>query len=447
MKSRVLVVDDEPAVRLGLRRFLEKQGYEVHEAAECSSAEQVCSVTLPDVAILDQRLPDGDGIDLLPRLKDACPGLGVIMLTAYGSIDLAVRAIREGAEQFLTKPLDLQAVGVIVERLVEDRRNRQRQLALRATDDAFDPFLGTSRSIRMLSAEAHRLVDTDSPVLILGETGAGKGVMARWLHDGSPRSAESFVDLNCAALSHDLLESELFGHEAGAFTGATKKKVGLLEVANHGTVFLDEIGDMDLAIQARLLKVLEEKRFRRLGDTRDRVVDVRLIAATNGDLRRLITEKRFREDLYFRISTLPLAIPPLRERREDIPDLARDILRRSAARRAQEIGLSDEALAELGAYAWPGNIRELRNVLERAILLCEGHVIRPSDFRFGGAGSALAEPPPGGVATLEQVERDHIARVLEIERGHVARAAAQLGVSTSSLYDRIKRYGIALPKP
>jgi DNA-binding NtrC family response regulator len=446
MKSRILVVDDEPAVRLGLRRFLEKQGYEVHEAEDCGSAEQACAAALPDVAILDQRLPDGDGIDLLPRLKEACPGLSVIMLTAYGSIDLAVRAIREGAEQFLTKPLDLQAVCIVVERLVEDRRNRKRQLALRATEDAFDPFLGTGRTIRMLSAEAHRLVDTDNPVLILGETGAGKGVLARWLHDTSPRSAEAFVDLNCAALSHDLLESELFGHEAGAFTGATKRKVGLLEVANHGTVFLDEIGDMDLAIQARLLKVLEEKRFRRLGDTRDRVVDVRLIAATNGDLRRLITEKRFREDLYFRISALPLVIPPLRERREDLPALAHDILRRSAARRAQDAVLSEEALAELSSYPWPGNIRELRNVLERALLLCEGHVIRPSDFRLGGSGRSIAEPP-GGVATLEQVERDHIARVLEIEHGHVARAAAQLGISTSSLYDRVKRYGLSLPKP
>ena len=446
MKSRILIVDDEASVRLGLRRFLEKLGYEIHEAGGCAEAEQLCAAVLPDVAILDQRLPDGDGVELLARLKDACPGVGVIMLTAYGTIDLAVRAIREGAEHFLTKPLDMQAIRVVVERLIEDRRNRQKQLAVRPDADALDPFLGTSRSVRALSVEARRLLETDGPVLIQGETGVGKGVMARWLHDNGPRGNEPLVDLNCAALSRDLLESELFGHEAGAFTGAAKRKLGLLEVANHGTAFLDEIGDMDLAIQARLLKVLEEKRFRRLGDVRDRTVDVRLVAATNRDLPRLMATNAFREDLYFRISALPLVIPPLRERPEDIPDLSRDILRRTSSRRAGDVTLADEALAELQAYPWPGNIRELRNVLERAVLVSAGPTIRPGDFRFGNA-SRPAVDVPENVRTLDDVERSHIAKVLEIEGGHVARAAAQLGISASSLYDRIKRYRLTVPKP
>jgi DNA-binding NtrC family response regulator len=445
MKSRILVVDDEPSVRLGLRRFLERRGYEVHEAGDCSGAERTCATVLPDVAILDQRLPDGDGVELLVRLKDACPGLAVVMLTAYGSIELAVRAIREGAEQFLTKPLDMEAICVVVERLIEDRRNRQRQLAVRPERDAFDPFLGKSRAIRALSAEAQRLLETDSPLLIQGETGVGKGVMARWLHENGPRGAEPFVDLNCAALSRELLESELFGHEPGAFTGAAKRKLGLLEVANRGTAFLDEIGDMDLAIQARLLKVLEEKRFRRLGDVHDRSVDVRLVAATNRDLPRLMATRAFREDLYFRISTLPLVIPPLRERPEDIPEIARDILRRIPSRKASEMTVGEEALAELSGYAWPGNIRELRNVLERAALVSTGPVIRPGDLRFGGP-SPRGTDGPEPVRTLDEVERDHIARVLEIEGGHVARAAAQLGVSVSSLYDRIKRYRLTVPK-
>ncbi len=446
MKSRILIVDDEASVRLGLRRFLEKLGYEVLEAEGCAEAEEVCAAVPPDVAILDQRLPDGDGVELLARLKDACPGLGVIMLTAYGTIDLAVRAIREGAEHFLTKPLDLQAISVVVERLIEDRRNRQKQLAVRPDADALDPFLGTSRAVRTLSVETRRLLETDGPVLIQGETGVGKGVLARWLHDNGPRGKEPLVDLNCAALSRELLESELFGHEAGAFTGAAKRKLGLLEVANHGTVFLDEIGDMDLAIQARLLKVLEEKRFRRLGDVRDRTVDVRLIAATNRDLPRLMAADAFREDLYFRISALPLVIPPLRERPEDIPDLARDILKRTSSRRVGDVTLADEALAELRAYTWPGNIRELRNVLERAVLVSGGTTIRPGDFRFGSA-SRTAVDASEAVLTLDDVERNHIAKVLEIEGGHVARAAAQLGVSVSSLYDRIKRYRLTVPKP
>jgi transcriptional regulator with PAS, ATPase and Fis domain len=332
----------------------------------------------------------------------------------------------------------------VVERLIEDRRNRQKQLAV-PVPDALDPFLGQSRCIRALALEAGRLLETDHPVLIQGETGVGKGVMARWLHDHSSRGAESFVDLNCASLSRELLESELFGHEPGAFTGAAKRKLGLLEVANHGTAFLDEIGDMDLAIQARLLKVLEEKRFRRVGDVRDRSVDVRLIAATNRDLQRLMATNAFREDLYFRISALPLVIPPLRERPEDIPDLARDILRRASSKKARETVLADEALAELSAYGWPGNIRELRNVLERAVLVCSANVIRPNDFRFGTGGrQAVASQEP--VSTLADVERNHIAKVLELQGGHVARAAAQLGISASSLYDRIKRYGLATPK-
>ncbi len=446
-RGRVLIVDDEPGVRSGLRRFLEVKGYEVLEAGDCVAAEEACAAAAPDVSIVDQRLPDGEGVDLLPRLKELCPSLGVIMLTAHGSIELAVRAIKEGAEHFLTKPLDLQAVFVVLERMIEDRRARQKQIAGRPRPGrlALDPFVGTSRGIRYLAEEARRVLDADSPVLIQGETGTGKGVLARWLHETGLRREEAFVDLNCATLSRDLLESELFGHEAGAFTGASRRKEGLLEVAHRGSVFLDEIGDMDAAIQARVLKVLEEKRFRRLGDVRDRHVDVRLIAATHRDLEQLRREGRFREDLYYRISTLPLVIPPLRERPEDIPVVARAILERSSrARSLQSIVFSQEALAELQAYSWPGNIRELRNVLERALLVCDSHLIQPGDFRFAAARGPAAGPTD--VPTLAELERRHIALVLELERGHVARAARRLGIATSSLYDRIRRHGIPHPK-
>ena len=440
-RSRVLVVDDEPAVRLGICRFLEAKGFETYEAEDCRSAEEACAAGSADVAIVDYKLPDGSGVDLVRRLKETNPGLAVIVLTAHGSIELAVKAIKEGADQFLTKPIDLQAVLLVLERLVEGRRNREKVAGLRRSGrEAFDPFLGTSPSIRRLAAEARRLLDSDSPVLIQGETGSGKGVLARWLHDNGPRRDDAFVDLNCASLGRDLLESELFGHEAGAFTGAVKRKLGLLEVAHGGSVFLDEIGDMDSVTQARVLKVLEERRFRRVGDVRDRTVDVRLIAATNHDLRKLTREGRFRDDLFYRISALPLAIPPLRERPEDVPVLAGEILASAACHRAGGVaGISEEALSELRAYSWPGNIRELRNVLERALLVRDGDLIRPPDFRF----EALASGGESGDAlTLEEVERRHIARVLRLEEGHIARAAKRLGISVSSLYERVKRYGI-----
>jgi transcriptional regulator with PAS, ATPase and Fis domain len=279
-------------------------------------------------------------------------------------------------------------------------------------------------------------------VLIQGETGTGKGVLARWIHENGPRRPEAFVDLNCAGLSRELLDSELFGHEAGAFTGADRSKLGLLDVAHRGTLFLDEVGDMDPSLQPKLLKVIEEQRFRRLGDVRGRSVDVRLIAATHQDLGLLMQQKRFREDLYFRISALPLAIPPLRERREDIPYLARHFLMRFASERGRRaVAISKDALLDLQAYGWPGNIRELRNVLERALLLGGQGPVSPGDLRLGlPAASRLAQDQP--IPSLEDVERAHIAKVFELEEQRVEKAARRLGISTSSLYERLRKYGI-----
>ena len=369
-RSKILIVDDEKDIRLGLRRFLQAKGYDVEEAGDCREAQAAFTAAPPDLAILDQSLPDGDGIDLLPLLKQACPGVLVVMLTAHGSIDLAVRAIKDGAEQFLTKPIDLEAMLVIFERLLEDQRNRRKQLAARprSGQPALDPFLGTSAPIRELAREATRLSQTDRPVLVQGETGTGKGVLARWLHENGPRSREAFVDLNCAGLSRELLDTELFGHEPGAFTGATKSKSGLLDVAHRGTLFLDEIGDMDVTIQPKLLKALEEQRFRRLGDVRDRCVDVRLIAASHQDLGLLMKEQRFREDLYFRVSTLPLHIPPLRERREDIPVLARGFVDRFARELGrQDLVLSEEAVLEvLRVFKEPLSADQIANELVAA---------------------------------------------------------------------------------
>ena len=447
-KNRILIVDDEPAVRFGIRDFLELQGYEIEEAENCQEARHVFSTSRPDIVIADYMLPDGTALDLLPRLKDIDSEIPLLVLTAHGSIDLAVKAIKEGAEQFLTKPIEMSALHVIIRRLLETQRKHHKHLAStsRRVRQAIDPFIGTSAAIRTLAKQAGRFLTTESPILILGETGSGKGVLARWLHENSPRAEEAFVDLNCAGLSRDLLETELFGHEKGAFTSATASKQGLFEVAHRGTIFLDEVGDVDLQIQPKLLKVLEDKRFRRVGDIRDRQVDVRLIAATHQDLNQLVRENKFRDDLYFRISTIPLFFPPLRERIEDIPIVAQYLLDKVSADLGRgQIQLGDDSLKALQSYPWPGNIRELRNVIERAVLLSEGNSIGLRDLNFVGHANA-GTPVLDSRLTLLQLEKQHIQRVLEEERGRVEKAASRLGIPRSSLYQKIKKHQIATPK-
>lgn len=441
-RNRILIVDDEPGVRFGIRDFLELQGYEIDEAENCRDAQDIFRSSRPDVVIADYMLADGTALDLLPRLKEINPDTPLLILTAHGSIDLAVRAIKEGAEQFLTKPLELPALTMILKRLLENQRNFHKQLAskTRQVRRAVDPFIGNSPKIRALAEQAKKLLATESPILILGETGSGKGVLARWLHENSPRAEEAFVDLNCAGLSRELLETELFGHEKGAFTSATASKQGLFEVAHRGTIFLDEIGDVDLQIQPKLLKVLEDNRFRRVGDVRDRQVDVRLIAATHQDMGQLVREKKFRDDLYFRVSTIPLAFPPLRERIEDIPVVAEYLLDKVAADLGRgEIKLELDSIRALQSYSWPGNIRELRNVIERAVLLSEQKTIGLKDLQFdGNAGNRAAYLDSS--LTLSQLEKQHIERVLQEEQGRVEKAARRLGIPRSSLYQKLKKY-------
>jgi len=402
----------------------------------------------PDAAVIDYLLPDGTALDLLPRMKAIDPGVSLIILTGHGSIDLAVRAIKEGAEQFLTKPVDLSTLLVILERSLESQRNHRKQIARKSQQvrQTVDPFIGSSPAIRELAEQAKRVLSTESPILLLGPTGVGKGVLAQWIHNNGSRCDEAFVDLNCAGLSRELLESELFGHEKGAFTGATTSKLGLFEVAHHGSVFLDEIGDVDLPVQPKLLKVLEEHKFRRLGDIRDRQVDVRVVAATCQDLSRLMMENKFRSDLYYRISTIPLAVPSLRERVEDIPALARRLLLKCAADLGRnDLELSSDAERALRAYAWPGNIRELRNVLERAALLSERRILSAADLRFDNA--AKRETPVfDSQLTLLELERHHIEVVLAEERGHVERTAKRLGIARSSLYQKIRKFQITSSK-
>jgi DNA-binding NtrC family response regulator len=447
-RNKVLVVDDESGVRFGIRDFLEQHGYELEEAESCQDAQHIFRTSRPDIVIADYMLPDGTALDLLPRLKEIDSGIPLLVLTAHGSIDLAVRAIKEGAEQFLTKPLELPTLLVILQRLLQKQRNHHKQLASksRQSRQAIDPFIGTSAAIRALREQAKKILSTESPVLVLGETGTGKGVLARWLHDNSPRADEAFVDLNCAGLSRELLETELFGHEKGAFTSATASKQGLFEVAHRGSIFLDEVGDVDLQIQPKLLKVLEEKRFRRVGDVRDRQVDVRLIAATHQDMGQLVRERRFRDDLYFRISTIPLSFPALRERTEDIPTMAQYLLDKVSADLGRgELRLDENCIQALKAYSWPGNIRELRNVIERAVLLSDQKHITLNDLHFDGH-TQVGAPFLDSNLTLLELEKQHIERVLQEERGRVEKAAKRLGIPRSSLYQKIKKHQINMSK-
>jgi DNA-binding NtrC family response regulator len=440
VSRRVLLVEDDEELRYAYAAHLTANGFLVEEAGDIAAAHKSFAATRPDVAVLDFRMPDGTALDLLPRFKELDPTVPIIVLTGFGSMELGVSLIKNGAEQCLAKPIEASALLMIVHKLLENSRNQQKTLAnnTRRRRVVLNPFLGESPVIRRLAEAAAKVANSQSPVLIQGETGCGKGVLATWLHENGPRAEEPFVDLNCAGLTREFLESELFGHEKGAFTGAMSAKPGLLEVGHRGTIFLDEIGDIDPNVQPKLLKVVEEKRFRRMGDVRDRFIDVRLIAATHQDLRHLIETKVFRSDLYFRISTVPLAIPPLRERQDDIPEIARSLLLRICSDMARPPAqISPKAVERLRSYYWPGNIRELRNVLERALLFTERPVLEPDDFSF--------EPGPEHRSnayksdwTLEELERFHISEVFSGENKNVEKAAKRLGIAKSTLYQKLR---------
>src|ERR1700728_216604 len=444
-KKSIVVGEDDQAIRGALSEFLQSREYEVTEASSCEGIREAFKTSCPDAAILDYSLPDGTAMDLLPQLKQSHPSVPLILLTGNGSVPLAVQAIKEGAEQFLTKPVEMAAIAVVLERALKNQRNLQKQLAGKARDkrESVDPFLGASPAISEVAEQADRVCLSHCPVLIAGETGSGKGVLAKWIHDHSPRAEEAFVDLNCAGFGRELLETELFGHEAGAFTGAVQRKMGLLEVAQRGTVFLDEIGDMDLQIQPKLLKILEEKRFRRLGDVQERQLDVRLVAASHEDLANLVRQKKFRSDLYFRVSTVVIRVPPLRERLEDIPILARHFFERVALDLGRlHLTLSDQTIETMTTYSWPGNIRELKNVIERAVLLATGETIRPKDLHLEFKSEVAVDGNGDSQLTFREIQRLHIQKALDAERGNVASAAVRLGLTRSTLYNKMKTFGI-----
>jgi len=449
--AKLLVVDDHDPIRANLKRFFEKRSMEVLTAASGSDALEICASSMIDVVLLDLRLPDLDGLEVLTRIKASSPQTCVVLITAHGDVDTAVKAMQLKADNFLVKPVDLGALEVLVNKLLEGARTKSEVLYLKEKVSRLEGFSSAvSRRLPATVAETIRTLASSpaTTVLIQGETGTGKGVAARMIHEMSARAANSFVDLNCATLTAEFLESELFGHEKGAFTDAKEFKRGMLELAHGGSLFLDEIGELAPSVQARLLKVIEEKQFRRLGGTSPLKVDTRIIAASNADLERAARAGRFRSDLFYRLNVMTLVIPPLRQRRDEILPLARKFLEEfggiGPSRRTLQ--LTSEADAALLAHEWPGNIRELKNVMERAALLAPDETIGLEELPDGILRGGRTRKPDGvGDLSLDAVERDHIAKVLRLCEGSRSQAARLLGIHRSTLLQKIGRYGLGDP--
>jgi DNA-binding NtrC family response regulator len=444
-----------------LRHALEAQGHTVIEARDQPEAEAALQTTRPAIVLSDLRLPEGDGFGVLRAAKEIEPEMPVIVMTAFGSIQDAVAAMKEGALDFLAKPVDPDHLLLMVERALVQRRLATENMILKeelAQRRGAPQIVGEDAKLKQVSLALHRAAATDTTVLLEGESGTGKELFARALHALSPRADGPFIAINCAAIPENLLETELFGHEKGAFTGASARKPGKFELAHRGTLFLDEIGDLPLALQAKILRGLEEKRFERVGGTVPIQVDVRVVAATNRHLKAAVAARQFREDLYFRLSVFPITIPPLRERVDDIPTLARyfiDKFCRDLNKRP--LVLSPSAEEELRAYAWPGNVRELQNCIERAAILTEGETIHPRHLNLSFRASVAASLPveddasswdmSGSLAdvlrrTLTEVERRKIELVLKEASGNRGRAAELLQVSYKTLTTKLREHGL-----
>jgi len=453
-KPKILVVDDEQLIRWSLEKNLQKQGYEVITAGSGEDAVKLAREESPDLMLLDIQLPGMNGIEVLETVKEFEEDIIVIMVTALGVLETAVKAMRLGAFDYINKPFNLDELSIIVKKALETRELRREVAHLRSEQTSkygIDNIIGDSKHMEEVKAMITKIAQSDaSTVLIQGESGTGKELVAKAIHYESARADKPFMAINCAAMPETLLESELMGHEKGSFTDAKIQKKGLFEVADGGTIFLDEIGDMDLGMQAKLLRVLEERSFRRVGGTRDIAVDVRIVSATNKDLFKAIEEKEFRNDLYYRIQVIPIYLPPLRERKEDILALVGHFIQHYNKEFGKTVkGISKMAEKFLIEYSWPGNTRELKNVIERAIILESDETLLlehlPQEIVSKTGAAASAGPvgfrlPPEGI-DIEDVERELIRQALEISEGNQSKAAKKLSLGIDAFRYRMKKFG------
>ena len=452
MSKRVLIVDDEDGIRSSLERLLSFEKFKTFTAADGVSALELASSERIDVVLLDIKMPGMDGLEVLGKLKELIPDLPVIIISGHGTIATAVEATKLGAFDFLEKPLDMERLLLSIRNATNQAELARRNVQLRQKMGLETEIIGKHPEMLAIMDTIARVAPTNARVLIMGENGTGKELIARKLHELSKRSAEPFIEVNCAAIPEDLIESELFGHERGAFTGAVLRRIGKFELADGGTLFLDEVGDMSLSAQAKVLRVLQESAFERVGGADTKHVDVRVIAASNKDLLQEASKGAFREDLYYRLNVVPIRIPPLRERKSDIIILAEYFLQEVAG----ELGrapkkISKEALTILEKYLWPGNVRELRNLIERLCILSSGNVIKPEDLPTLALGREDGAPKDAfGLRTFQEfkdsMEKEFLVKKLKENNGNVSRTARQLDMQRSNLYKKLEKYGIDFRK-
>jgi two-component system, NtrC family, response regulator AtoC len=442
MSNKILIVDDEPFNLDLLEQELTDRGYSIERAGNGAEALKKFESFHPDLILLDYQMPDMNGIDVLKELRSRGHETPIVLVTAYGSIERAVQAMREGAYDFIPKPFEPDHMALVVEKALErEKLRREVEILSEEVSERHHLVLGKSAKMNQAVDAAKKAAGSKATVLLLGESGTGKELLARAIHNWSERSDKPFVAINCVGLSRELLESDLFGHEKGAFTGAHQLKKGKMELADGGTVFLDEVGDITAELQTKLLRFLQEREFERVGGTTPIPVDVRIIAATNRDLDSDVKAGRFREDLYYRLNVVPVILPPLRERKEDIPELANFFLRRfSKETKKNFTAITEEALEKLLAYRWPGNVRELANVIERSVVLSQGPKLAPSDLPPPIAGGTQAAPP-GGLSYHEAVDaarREMIRKALAQAEGNRTEAAKLLGLHKTHLFRLMK---------